>query len=80
MGIHGTTVAFWRWGANGGDDWPEFGRMLGARGANHRAMQEQVVMKVDSTGHPLMRPFPSEGFELSDEFFRVPRVLEKGSE
>jgi sugar phosphate isomerase/epimerase/type 1 glutamine amidotransferase len=71
MGIHGTTMAFWRWGENGGDDWPEFGRMLGARGANHRDMQERVVMKVDSPGHPLMRPFPSEGFELSDEFFRV---------
>ena len=71
MGIHGTTVAFWRWGANAGDDWQEFGRMLGGRGANHREMQEQVVMKVDSPGHPLMTPFPSNGFELSDEFFRV---------
>ncbi|MCF7975160.1 MAG: ThuA domain-containing protein [Phycisphaerae bacterium] len=71
MGIHGTTMAFWRWGANAGDDWPEFGRMLGARGANHRDMQERVVMKVDSPDHPLMSPFPSEGFELSDEFFRV---------
>ena len=28
MGIHGTTVAFWRWGPNGGDDWHEFGRCL----------------------------------------------------
>ncbi len=71
MGIHGTTMAFWRWGANGGDDWPAFGHMLGARGANHRAAQEKVVMKVDSPGHPLMRPFPSHGFEVSDEFFRV---------
>ncbi|MCP4455452.1 MAG: hypothetical protein GY809_28670, partial [Planctomycetes bacterium] len=71
MGIHGTTMAFWRWGRNAGDDWPEFGRMLGARGANHRAMQEQAVMKVDSPGHALMTPFGSKGFELSDEFFRV---------
>jgi sugar phosphate isomerase/epimerase/type 1 glutamine amidotransferase len=71
MGMHGTTVAFWRWGPGGGDDWHEFGRMLGGRGAQHRAMQEQVVMKVDSPGHPLMAPFPSEGFELCDEFFRV---------
>ncbi len=71
MGIHGTTVAFWRWGPGGGDDWQEFGRMLGGRGARHRAMQEQVVMKVDSPGHPLMAPFPPEDFELCDEFFRV---------
>lgn len=71
LGIHGTTMAFWRWGANGGDDWPEFGKMLGARGANHRAMQEKVVMKVDAPGHPLMKPFPSNSFSLIDEFFRV---------
>lgn len=71
MGTHGATVAFWRWGPKGGDDWREFGRMLGGRGANHRAMQEQVVMKVDSPGHPLMAPFPAGGFDLCDEFFRV---------
>jgi sugar phosphate isomerase/epimerase/type 1 glutamine amidotransferase len=71
MGTHGATVAFWRWGSGGGEDWPEFGRMFGGRGARHRAMQEQVVMKVDSPGHPLMTPFPAEGFELRDEFFRV---------
>lgn len=71
MGNHGTTVAFWNWGQGGGDDWPEFGRMLGGRGARHRAPQEQVVMKVDSPGHPLMAPFPAEGFTLADEFFRV---------
>ena len=71
MGTHGTTVAFWRWGPGGGDDWQEFGRMLGGRGARHRAGQERAVMKVDSPDHPLMAPFPSEGFELIDEFFRV---------
>lgn len=71
MGVHGTTVAFWRWGENGGDDWPEFGRMLGGRGANHRDAEERVHIKVDSPGHPLVSPFPQEGFELCDEFFRV---------
>ena len=71
MGLHGATVAFWRWGENGGDDWPEFGRMLGGRGANHREPQEHVFIKVDSPGHPLVAPFPGEGFELRDEFFRV---------
>ncbi|MCL4219049.1 MAG: ThuA domain-containing protein, partial [Candidatus Hydrogenedentes bacterium] len=71
MGTHGTTVAFWNWGADGGDDWPEFGRMLGGRGANHRDGQEHATMKIDSPGHPLMAPFPVDGFDLRDEFFRV---------
>jgi sugar phosphate isomerase/epimerase/type 1 glutamine amidotransferase len=71
MGNHGTSVAFWNWRPGGGDDWPEFGRMLGGRGAKHRTPQEEVVMKVDSPGHPLMQPFPAQGFTLADEFFRV---------
>jgi len=71
MGLHGTTVAFWNWGAGGGDDWPEFGRMIGGRGANHREAQEHAYMKVDSPGHPLVAPFPENGFDLRDEFFRV---------
>lgn len=71
MGVHGTTVAFWRWGQGGGEDWPEFGRMLGGRGAAHREAQEHVHMKVDSPGHPLLAPFPEDGFDLRDEFFRV---------
>jgi sugar phosphate isomerase/epimerase len=72
MGLHGTAVAFYNWGPEKrGDDWPEFGRMLGGRGARHREAQERVVMKVDSPGHPLVAPFPESGFELSDEFFRV---------
>jgi sugar phosphate isomerase/epimerase/type 1 glutamine amidotransferase len=70
MGMHGTAVAFWNWDG-GGDDWPEFGRMLGGRGAQHRDAQEKCFMKMDSPGHPLLASFPKEGFELSDEFFRV---------
>lgn len=71
LGCHGTSVAFWNWTPGGGDDWPEFGRILGGRGARHREPQERCFMKVDSPGHPLMAPFPSEGVALSDEFFRV---------
>jgi sugar phosphate isomerase/epimerase/type 1 glutamine amidotransferase len=78
MGMHGTTVAFWNWGPGGGDDWPEFGRMLGGRGASHRDAQEHAFMKVDSPGHPLMAPFPQEGFELCDEFFRVGDPYSRG--
>jgi len=71
MGVHGTTVAFWRWGAGGGEDWPEFGRMIGGRGARHREPQEHIFLRTDSPGHPLMTPFPADGFELRDEIFRV---------
>lgn len=78
MGVHGTTVAFWRWGEGGGDDWPEFGRMIGGRGANHREAQENVHMKVDSPGHPLLAPFPEGGFDLQDEFFRVGDPYSRG--
>lgn len=71
LGIHGTTVAFTRWTDGAQDDWPEFGRMLGARGAAHRESDERVMVKLDSPDHPLNRPFPSQGFEYRDEFFRV---------
>ncbi len=71
MGVHGTTCAFWKWDENRIDDWPEFGRMLGGRGANHRKPQEHAYMKIDSPGHPLMATFPNDGFDLRDEFYRV---------
>ena len=70
LGLHGTTVAFTRWpGAH--EDWPEFGVMLGARGANHRASDEQVFIKLDDPDHPLTRCFDRGGFDYRDEFFRV---------
>ena len=69
MGVHGTTVAFTRWpGAH--EDWPEFGLMLGARGANHRDSDEHVYIKLDDPGHPVNACFGSEGFGYRDEFFR----------
>jgi len=56
MGVHGTTVAFTKWpGAI--EDWPEFGIMLGARGASHRDSDEHVVIKLDDPDHPINRPF-----------------------
>lgn len=70
MGVHGTTVAFTRW-PGGHEDWPEFGAMLGGRGAAHRAADEHVFIKLDSPGHALNRVFGGQGFEYRDEFFRV---------
>ena len=56
LGVHGTSVAFTRWpGAI--EDWPEFGVMLGARGANHKASDEHVWIKLDDRDHPLNRVF-----------------------
>lgn len=70
LGVHGTSVAFTRWpGAI--EDWPEFGRMIGARGANHRDSTEHVFIRLDDPGHPINRIFGGKGFDYRDEFFRV---------
>jgi len=70
MGVHGTSVAFTKWpGAI--EDWPEFGVMLGARGANHRASDEHVFIKLDDPTHPVNQAFGGQGFDYRDEFFRV---------
>lgn len=70
LGIHGTSVAFTRWTEGGKEDWPEFGLMLGARGANHRTSDERVFIKLDDPDHPINRVFGGKGFEFRDEFFR----------
>jgi type 1 glutamine amidotransferase/sugar phosphate isomerase/epimerase len=70
MGVHGTTVGFTKWpGAI--EDWPEFGLMIGARGANHRASDEHVFIKLDDSSHPLNAAFGGNDFDYRDEFFRV---------
>jgi type 1 glutamine amidotransferase len=70
MGVHGTSVGFTKWpGAI--EDWPEFGLMIGARGANHRANDEHVFIKLDDPAHPVNQPFGGQGFDFRDEFFRV---------
>jgi len=70
MGVHGTSVAFTKWpGAI--EDWPEFGIMLGARGANHKANDEHVFIKLDDPAHPVNRVFAGQDFDYRDEFFRV---------
>ena len=69
LGVHGTSVAFTRWpGAH--ETWPEFGVMLGARGANHRDSKEHVFFHFDDPEHPLNQPLPKT-FDYRDEFFRV---------
>jgi hypothetical protein len=70
LGMHGTSVAFTRW-PGAAEDWPEFGLMIGGRGANHRESTEQVFVKLDEPDHPLNRVFGGQGFFYRDEFFRV---------
>ena len=70
LGVHGTTAAFVNW-ETGREDWPEFSRMLGARGTRHRENDEHVFIKLDNPAHPLNLPFNGQGFEYRDEFFRV---------
>jgi HEAT repeat protein/type 1 glutamine amidotransferase len=50
--------------------WTEFGEILGARGAAHRAADEKVVVKLDDPAHPLNAAFGGQGFELTEEIFR----------
>jgi len=71
MGVHGTTVAFTRWTEGAREDWPEFGIMLGGRGAAHKAADEHVFIKLDEPAHPLNQVFGGQGFEYRSEFFRV---------
>lgn len=71
MGVHGTSVAFTRWpGAQ--EDWPEFARMLGARGAAHLTANERIWMRNEEPAHPLAQAFAAGGVEYADEFFRFP--------
>jgi type 1 glutamine amidotransferase/sugar phosphate isomerase/epimerase len=76
MGLHGTTVAFTRW-PGAVEDWPEFGYMIGARGAAHKQNTEPVWVKVEETVHPLTSFLPSGGFEFKDEFFRYQDIYSR---
>ncbi|MFC2126386.1 ThuA domain-containing protein [Bacteroidota bacterium] len=69
LGVHGTTAAFTHWpGAH--EDWPEFGVMLGARGATHRENNEHVFIRNEDLDHPVNRVFGGKDFDYRDEFFR----------
>jgi len=70
MGVHGTTVAFTRW-PGAAEDWPEFGFMIGGRGAAHLDAEEKVHIRVEEPDHPLARAIGGKDFVHADEFFRV---------
>ena len=76
LGVHGTSVAFTRWpGAH--EDWPEFGRMLGGRGASHLDANERIIIKREDPTHPLTQVFGGKDFEYADEFFRFPEAYSR---
>jgi len=69
LGVHGTSVAFTRW-PGAVEDWPEFGYLIGARGANHKDSDEHVWLRLDDAGNPITQVFGNQGFDYRDEFFR----------
>jgi hypothetical protein len=61
-GNHGVTYA--------NNNWPEFAdRMGGWSGAHHI---EKQMLKIDDPSNPLMKPFGTESFEHTDEFYIFP--------
>lgn len=69
LGVHGTSVAFTHW-PGAVEDWPEFGYLIGARGANHKDSDEHLWMKLDDPESPILRVFGGQGFDYRDEYFR----------
>ncbi|HUU92190.1 MAG TPA: ThuA domain-containing protein [Phycisphaerae bacterium] len=51
-------------------EWPEFGEILGARGAAHRDADEKVTVRLDDPASPLNAAFGGQGFTIADEIFR----------
>lgn len=77
IGVHGASAAFIRWEERGKEDWPEYGVMLGTRGAAHRAADEKVFMKVEDADHPVTACFGVQSFAMCDEFFRPGRTYSR---
>lgn len=61
-GHHGSSHA--------GQDWSEFGEMLGARGGTHKTDHETVAIKIDDPASPINVSFHGKGFDFNDEFYR----------
>lgn len=51
-------------------NWPEFADMMGGWAGQHRV--EEQVLKIDDPNSPLMKPFGSEPFTHTDEFYIFP--------
>jgi type 1 glutamine amidotransferase len=51
-------------------NWPEFAEMMGGWAGQHRV--EEQVIKIDDANSPLMKPFGTEPFTHTDEFYIFP--------
>lgn len=51
-------------------NWPEFADMMGGWAGQHRV--EEQVIKIDDPASPLMKPFGTEPFTHTDEFYIFP--------
>ena len=51
-------------------NWPEFADMMGGWAGQHRV--EEQVIKIDDPSSPLMKPFGTEPFTHTDEFYIFP--------
>jgi type 1 glutamine amidotransferase/sugar phosphate isomerase/epimerase len=61
-GNHGVTYA--------NNNWPEFAEMMGGWSGAHHI--EKQMLKIDDPSNPLMKPFGTESFEHTDEFYIFP--------
>jgi len=63
-GIHAATAAL--------QTWPEYGEMIGGYYGGH--VYQEVAIRLDEPGHPLLAMFPEKGFTINDEvyFHRAP--------
>ena len=79
MGVHGTTAAFLYWGQGwpAKDMFPEFGQMIGGRGAQHRTQDERIHIRIDDPANPITKMFPADGFDWQGEFFRFPTIYSR---
>lgn len=66
------------YGIGGNRHWPEFAELLGAV-MNGHPWNEEVGIKLDEPGHPLLAPFGGKDFRLTEETFqfREPYSREK---
>jgi len=70
VGIHAAAATFVQWPRY--DQWPEFGRMLGAHenGGHPWKPHETITLQLDEPGHPINAAFGGKDFRISDEVFQ----------
>jgi len=61
IGVHAGTDCFYKW--------PEYGEMMGGYFNSH-PWNEDVTVKLDDPGHPLMKAFRGQSFVVKDEIYQ----------